>query len=311
MKRILLFSTAALVVLVAASAGMQHAHFDAIRQDRVQDKQPVFYNGESFHVLTFVRLHEGDYLVPQLKNFRSITEEGMWIYAGKVIFSRSSQQVGEKEWSGVVLMQYPSREAFENERASRPYTEALSGFAEHYEMGMRRPVLQNLLMPQLLLVNKTWRKVQFEPSPYPFTPAFQNQGALDSLAAQAMLEASSQGRKTLVRLREESDRLGKEAMVVVNINKMGTPEQRERDAAYSGAMLGLMAERNYGPIHAGDAVPFTRDHDFDNVVLVYYPGTGYFADMITSTFFQSIYSDKQLGDYQSTITVPVTDLVGD
>ena len=47
--------------------------------------------------------------------------------------------------------------------------------------------------------------------------------------------------------------------------------------------------------------------EFENVVLVYYPGVRFFADMVQSEFFQGIVGDKQLGDTQSTITVPVLD----
>ena len=62
-------------------------------------------------------------------------------------------------------------------------------------------------------------------------------------------------------------------------------------------------------MHVGSAVTLQGDPDFDNVVLVYYPGVNYFADLLTSTFFVGIVGDKQLGDTQATITVPVLDLL--
>ena len=43
--------------------------------------------------------------------------------------------------------------------------------------------------------------------------------------------------------------------------------------------------------------------------VVHYPGTEYFAGLITSTFFQSIIGDKQLGDNQSSVTVPLLELI--
>ena len=45
----------------------------------------------------------------------------------------------------------------------------------------------------------------------------------------------------------------------------------------------------------------------EDVAIVYYPGVRFFSSMIQSEFFQGIIGDKQLGDTQSTITVPVLD----
>lgn len=47
---------------------------------------------------------------------------------------------------------------------------------------------------------------------------------------------------------------------------------------------------------------------FDHIVaLVYYPGSGYFHDLVYSTWYQGIIGDKQLTDSQAYITVPITD----
>ena len=315
MKRKVFYSVALLITLgVLTAVFVQHLHYQSIRQKAVQDRQPIFYDGESFHVLTFVRLEDGGDLITHLRSLHSATKQGAWIYAGKVINNKHSDQIGPKEWSGVVFAQYPSRTVYEEERGENAYREALGSFAEHYEMGMRRPALLNLLYPQSLLVNKVLQKVTFKESPYPFTPMNgpapeMTASNVESLSSEGLSEDIRDGMEMITRLRAESDHLGRDAAVVVNINKHGTAEQKSQDALYTKEMTGLMAELGYGPIHLGDAEPLSNDHNFDRVVLVYYPGTGYFADLFTSTFFQSIIGDKQLGDNQSTITVPILELI--
>ncbi|MEM8488164.1 MAG: hypothetical protein AAF564_21620 [Bacteroidota bacterium] len=228
--------------------------------------------------------------------------------------NKHSDQIGPKEWSGVVFTQYPSRAAFEEERGEQAHGEVLDSFAEHYEMGMRRPAMLNLLFPQTLLAKKIWHKVTLKESPYPFTPMDDPRlettaSDVDGLTSEELPEDLRDGMEMIARLRAESDHLGKDAVVVVNINKDGTATQQSQDAQYANEMNGLMAELSYGPIHIGNAEPLSNEHTFDKVILVYYPGAGYFADMFTSTFFQSIIGDKQLGDFQATITVPILELI--
>ena len=315
MKRKLIYIASLLFILVVVLAVyVQHLHYQTIRREAVQDRQPTLYDDESFHVLTFVRPEEDDDLITYLTNFQKASKEGTWIYAGKVLSNKYSDQIGPKEWSGVALVQYPSRKAYEDERGSQAYGEALNSFVDHYEMGMRRPVLKNLLLPQMLLANKALQKVTFNKSPYPFTPMnghVQDMTATnaESLSFVGLPKNVRDGMELIAKLRAEGEHLGRDAAVVVNINKHGTEEQLAQDELYSKAMIGLMAELGYGPMHLGNAEPLSDDHNFDDVAIVYYPGTGYFANLLTSTFFQSIIGDKQLGDHQSTITVPLLDLI--
>ncbi len=74
-------------------------------------------------------------------------------------------------------------------------------------------------------------------------------------------------------------------------------------------MLDLMAERGYGPMHIGKTIHLEAGFDFDRVAIVYYPGVDYFADLVSSAFYQRIFSNKQLGDSQAVITAPLTTLV--
>ncbi len=98
---------------------------------------------------------------------------------------------------------------------------------------------------------------------------------------------------------------GKDALVVLNFIKNGSAEQRDANSGYGSEMFGLMAEMGNGPTHVGKAVTLEGEADFDNVVIVYYPGVEYFAEMIQSEFFTGIVGGKQLGDTLSSPTVPL------
>ena len=50
-------------------------------------------------------------------------------------------------------------------------------------------------------------------------------------------------------------------------------------------------------------------HNFDSLVIVSYASLEFFANMIGSSYYQGIYGDKQLGDVQATLTVPILDLL--
>ena len=91
----------------------------------------------------------------------------------------------------------------------------------------------------------------------------------------------------------------------MNFQKFGEAEQRQANGSYGDEMGSLFAEGGHGPTHIGKAVKLEGDAEFDQVVLVYYPGVKYFGDMVGSTFYTDIRSNKQLGDTLSTVTVPI------
>ena len=196
------------------------------------------------------------------------------------------------KWTAVALFQAPSR-ADAEAALEGPLGEAIAGVAQSHVHGFDRPVLSNLALPQMLGVRRLVALLRREPSNFPFA---RREGELTMPQAQDLAAQMLRG-----------ERLNTEAAVVFNLSSPGTAEQREKDAAYTGRMLASMAEGGYGPIHRGRAVRVQGDADFANVVIVYYPGVRFFADMIQSDFFQGIIGDKQLGDNQSTITVPVLD----
>ena len=85
----------------------------------------------------------------------------------------------------------------------------------------------------------------------------------------------------LLRLRSLND----EALVVFNLIKPGTAEQRAADATYGRKMMTRMARLGHGPMHIGEAVTIEGDASFEQAVVVYYPGAGYFAELLGSQFF--------------------------
>lgn len=285
------------VVLGAASAMLwQHQRYLRARRDVVQDRQPIFHASGAFHVLAFLSVAPGDDVVEEVRALKRASEgsEARWIYAGKVVLAGlASAQIGEKDWSAIVLLQYPSRAAFDRHVQSEPMRRAFDRFQEVYVQGFRRWPVVNALIPQGLLALRAGQIVRGRPSYFPFTRA-------------AHPEAFPESQAYAGRLLEERE-LGADAVVIVNLLRGGTPEQQAADRRYGMSMFGPMAEGGYGPMHVGQAVRVERDYQFDTVAIVYYPGVAFFADMVRSEFFQGIYGDKQPGDSQASITVPILD----
>ena len=97
----------------------------------------------------------------------------------------------------------------------------------------------------------------------------------------------------------------RDALVIVNFAKLGTREQRKANAGYGRKMFGLFAEARAGSTHLGKAVTVEGDADFDQVIIVFYPGLEFFVEMAGSNFYQGIFPGKQLGDDLSSLTVPL------
>ena len=96
-------------------------------------------------------------------------------------------------------------------------------------------------------------------------------------------------------------------MVIFDFAKNRSPEQRKANATYGGEMFALFAEVGAGPMHFGKAVTLEGAADFDQVIIVFYPGVEFFGEMIVSQFYQGIFSGKQLGDDISSLTVTKND----
>ncbi|MEN8160641.1 MAG: hypothetical protein ABFS41_11280 [Myxococcota bacterium] len=287
-----------LVVLGAAVVAMlwQHRRYVHARRAFAQDEQPLLHSGEVFHVVTFLELAPGADLFESVRKLRDRVEAGgaaKMVYAGKVALNAGpSRQLVEAfgeavEWDAIVLVQYPSREAWEGTGAS----ETPAGFARSYSHGMQRAALPNLLIPQAFLATRLRQLATRAPARFPFEAAPKEEWVIPKDAPFERLTAERE--------------LVAEAAVVVNLQLPGSEEQRDADRQYVGEMFELMAEMGNGPLHMGRAVTLEKGTRYENVAIVYYPGVEYFRSMIESRFYQGIIGRKQLGDNQSSITVPI------
>ena len=257
----------------------------------------MLYSTDSFHVMTFLEVAEGQDVIEAVRKLRQQLEasgSARMIYAGQAAFTIASTQLGPRSWNAVVLVQYPSRERYDEAAGSARYRDALAAFEQTYSHGMRRPWLSNLFVHQMLLVLSVVDIVtgHLQLSPLVALPnsemSTEQAGVADRVA-------------DLLRLRSVND----EALVVFNLLKPGTAEQRAADATYGRKMMTRMARLGHGPMHIGEAVTIEGDASFEQAVVVYYPGASYFAELLGSRFFLGIIGDKQLGDTQAVPTVPI------
>jgi hypothetical protein len=290
--RIVLLTLAALLLVLLVAGVWQIRRYLEIRREIVHDAQPLFYGGDSFHVVTLLELAEGAPLLPTLREFKNaLPADALPIYAGKVVrVAMQSEQLEPVDWDAVFLTQFPSREAYDEFAASPAQRAAVAPFARSYAMGMQRSAALNLGLPLALLgiraldiATLRWTRLPFEPG--------------DQIPDEA--------RRTqlIAALRAERE-LGAEAVVVLNFLKSGSAEQQRANRGYGREMLGLMAEVGNGPMHMATAVPLDGSV-FESVAIVYYPGVDYFADLIGSRFFGDIVGGKQLADTQAMPTVPL------
>ncbi len=285
------------LVLLAGVMTWQHVRYLQARRNIVEDRQPLLHSSSAFHVITFLEVSEGTDVIEQVGKLRRDIEaagSGQLVYAGQAAFTVASTQLGPRSWDAVVLVQYPSRESYDAAAQSSRHREALAAFAQTYSHGMQRNSGVNLMIPQALLalrffdvIKGNWNVDELAPMP-------------ESEIPERMAELNSRV-ADLLRLRSVND----EALVIFNLAKPGNARQRAADRSYGLQMLTRMARLAHGPMHVGSAVTLEGDASFESVVIVYYPGVSYFAELIGSRFFQDIIASKQLGDTQAVPTVPI------
>ena len=288
-----------LLIAVLLAVAAQHFRYLRTRRDVVADRQELFHSASVFHVATLVALSPAQELLSAVRELVEAIEHdgGTPIYAGKVaVNGLRSSQVPQDDWDAFVLAQYASREAYSTAAASPDYQKVRSSFASSYALGMQRWPWMNLAIPIGLLGRRALDIVKRTPSRYPFRRAA-DPGARSS--------EEQQQRAGLVEGLLANREYGKDAVVILNFIKNGTPEQRRANSGYGSEMFALMAEMGNGPMHVGAAVTLEGEADFDNVFIVYYPGVEYFAEMVQSEFFTGIVGGKQLGDTLATPTVPL------
>lgn len=294
---------AVLVVIVLVAIVVQELRYLGIRRNLAGDRQSLFHSGEVFHVVSLLKLSPGQQLLSGVRDFvDSAQSDGAEVvYAGKtVINGRTSSQLPPDDWEAFVITQYPSRAAWDAASTSIDRRNLESRFANVYSLGMKRSAGVNLALPAILLGQRVSQLVRREPPRYPFKPV----PGLDEALAKAPPEAR-ESMDTFANVLRENLEYGREGMVIFNFAKDGTPEERKANAGYGGEMFALFAEAGAGPMHLGKAVTLEGEADFDQVIIVFYPGVGFFGDMIRSEFYQGIFPGKQLGDDLSSLTVPI------
>ena len=298
---ITVWTLGAVVVAIVAAMVWQHQRYVDARRNALHDAQDVFHSSDVLHAATFLRVPPARDFFEAMRTLRAATDAfpgAQTVYAGKTALnalssSQLTEAFGEEvAWDAVTLVQFDDRSTYDAYRDDPGVRAALAGFAATYVHGMKRGALGNLLLPQALLASRIAQAVTFQPSVLPFTPV--NAGP-----------AAATPRERLLEERE----LGRDAILVANLQKAGTSEEVAANADYGAAMMGVMARGGHGPMHMGTAVTLEGNASFDAVVFVYYPGVQYFHDLIGSTFFQGIVGDKQLGDTQATVTVPILHLL--
>ncbi|MEE2704195.1 MAG: hypothetical protein VX614_09270 [Myxococcota bacterium] len=283
-----------LVLVVLVTAGWQHFRYLEARRELVRDRQSLFYGPSTFHVVTLLKTQAGAQLLEEVGRFKREVESAgaKVVYAGKaVLAARASSQIPEPGWDAIVLTQFDDSAAYATLSGSPEYQKTLGEFEANYSIGMDRPVLLNLAIHQLLLGVKISDLVSRTPARYPFVPAAR--------------EGDPAQRDARIRAMTQEQEFGRDAVLIVNFLKAGTSEQQAENSGYGREMMGLMAEQGHGPMHVGTAVTLEGEADFDDVILVYYPGVDYMAQMVTSEFFTGIVGGKQLGDTHATATVPL------
>ena len=295
---ILLLALISFVLIGAAAWQLQRYH--GVRRKRLEDRQPSFYPGETFHTVTFLKVdnslgREGEFdALRALRHAIETPDGGRVVYAGLVAVNMAASARLPNDWSALVLAQYPSQDAFERQREGSELGQVLDGCERSYVHGFRRPAMTNLLIP-LALGGLRVRDILLRRKPIlPFEP----------LALEDAVPPIQAKRKEILALEDYRD-IRDDAILVVNLILPGTTDQQAADRAYSGAMLRGMAEGGYGPMHMGRAVSVEGEYRYKQFVAVYYPGIDYMHAMIGSTFINRVGPGKQLGDTLAVATIPV------
>ena len=290
----ILFFAALLAVLV------QEWRYYRLRRDVVMDRQKLFHSAAVFHVVTALKLTADQDLLDGVRRYvNGVERDGVQVvYAGKPAFgnARKSSQLPDVDWDAFVLTQYPTFDAWQTATASEDYRILRAEFTHTWSLGMKRSAVRNLMMPIVLLTKRVRHIISRGPAHYPLEPV----EVPEEQRQQAELQKAF-----LDQVVRENRKYSEDALVIINFQKLGDADQSKSNAEYGNALVTALAERGHGPMHVGRAVTIEDDVDFDQVVIVSYPGIEYFAQLIRSKFFTRIVRGKQLGDDLSSPTVPI------
>lgn len=294
------------IVVAATVAAMvaQHLHYLDARRNALHDLQDVFHSSDVLHAATFLKVAPGDDLFDAMRAMRAATDAfpgAKTVYAGKTAMNAiSSSQLteafgGQVTWDAVALLQFDDRSTYRAWREDERVQAALAGFARTYAHGMKRPPTINLMLHQVFLAWRIAQAVTFQPAVLPFEPAVVDPVARIGWARRDQL------------LEERA--LGGDAILVANLARDGAPDEVAANQDYGQAMMAVMARGGHGPMHLGAGVTLEGEATFESIIFVYYPGVQYFHDLTGSTFYAGVVGDKQLGDTQVTVTVPILHLL--
>jgi hypothetical protein len=297
---ILLLLVGVLVLGIAGAAAWQHFRYLRARRDRLEDRQPLFYPKATFHAIMFLKVAEAKRREGELETLRALRAAiegpggGEVVYAGLAPLTLAESAQIENDWSGVLIAQYPSRDAFERGRKTPALEQALAACEYTHVHGFERPMLTNLIMPLGLGAIHLLARMRCLKPVLPFEPV-KDEDATPEFRTR---------RKELLRFDLYRD-VREDAIMMINLVLHGTAEQRAADDAYTGEMGRGMAEGGYGPMHMGRAITVQGDSRFHMFAAVFYPGIDHMHAMLGSAFFNQIASGKQLGDTIAMPTVPV------
>lgn len=284
--------------LVACVMAWQHLRYLDARRSFVQDKQSLLHSASNFHVITCLEVAENTEIIPEVSRLAKAIENdgsGKLIYAGQAAFTVDSARLGPAQWDATILVEYPSQDAYEKASQASDYQEALAPFARSYSHGMKRHPLVNLALPQALLALRLVDIARGNFSAAPLEPLARPENAPAEYDMMMERVATLRGLAAV----------NADAIVIFNLMKPGDSSQQAANSDYGSKMMSRMAALAHGPVHFGKAVALDGDVDFNDVVIVYYPGPEYFADLMQSSFFLGIIGDKQLGDTLVVPTVPI------
>ncbi len=161
---------------------------------------------------------------------------------------------------------------------------------------MQRKARQNFVVSLYMLQRRIRHFLSRKPATYPFEPV--------AVPAEQLRQVTAQ-RALLDKTVAENEAFSEDALVIINFQELGDASQKSANSKYGNSMMSMLSEVGHGPVHMGQAVSLEDDVNFDQVVIVYYPGIKYFAEMVRSKFYTSIFGGKQLGDDLSSPTVPI------
>ncbi|MEZ5573206.1 MAG: hypothetical protein R3E64_14470 [Halioglobus sp.] len=295
-----MLKTIAAVLIITASVMLwQQWRYLRIRRNYAQDRQHQLHPGGVFHVIVFFKLKSGSRVIDCARRYTQQVISGSkarLIYAGQAAFTMPSEQLGDRQWDGVLLFEYRSRAAFEEVRNTTESKDARALFADSYLHGMRRNRKTSAAVPQYLLrrLMKLLLRGEWRVPPLEASSQFETAPELELW------------RSRVSRLRA-LQKINREGLVVFNLVKYSNAGSRGTVESFGSRLIPRMAALAYGPLHLGRSVALEEFARYDRVFVVYYPSAHYLAELISSQYFQNFIDSALVSDTLWVPTVPITE----